>query len=112
MVTEDHDPNEEPSSQDDGLGRMGIFSLHTEGSLRDAREVRQQWGLSSAMSVNEQHSMCFTHGELVVDLVDVFIDPAMVQDSMEEVVPGVLHNRTAKALSKDVGPEGKQRKVL
>lgn len=41
----------------------------------------------------------FTHGELVVDFVDVFVDPAMMQQPMQEVVPGILNHSTAKTLN-------------
>lgn len=50
--------------------------------------------------------MCFTHGELMVDFVDIFVDPAVMQQAMEEVVPGVFDNSTAEALSQDVRPGG------
>ena len=50
--------------------------------------------------------MYFTYGELVVDFVDVFVDPAVVKQAMEEVVPGVFNNSTAKTLSQEVRPGG------
>lgn len=49
---------------------------------------------------------CCTHGELVVDFVDVFVDLAVMQRAMQEVVPGVFDDSTAKALSQDERPEG------
>lgn len=75
VVTEDHDSNEKPGSQDQGLQWVGVFSLHAKRG-----------------------------SELVVDLVDVFVDAAMVQEAVEEVMPGVLDNCTAKALPQDVRP--------
>lgn len=45
----------------------------------------------------------------MVDFVDVFVDPAVMQQAMEEVVPGILNNGTAKALSKHVRPGGEDR---
>lgn len=53
--------------------------------------------------------VCFTHGELMVDFVDVFVDPAVMQQAVEEVVPGIFNNSTAKALSHDVRPGGGSR---
>lgn len=50
--------------------------------------------------------VCFTHSELVVHFVDVFVDPAVMQQAMEEVVPGVFNNSTTKALSQEVRPGG------
>lgn len=47
----------------------------------------------------------FTHGEFVVDFVDVFIDPAMVQQAMQKIVPGVFDHSAAEALKQDEGPE-------
>lgn len=47
----------------------------------------------------------FTHGELMVDFVDVFVDPAMMQQPMQEVVPGVFNHSTAKTLSQNIWPE-------
>lgn len=48
----------------------------------------------------------------MVDFVDVFINPAMMQQAMQKIVPGVFNNGTAKALSQDEGPEkgGQERK--
>lgn len=37
--------------------------------------------------------------------MDVFIDPAMMQQPMQEIVPGVLDHGTAEALEQDEGPE-------
>lgn len=42
----------------------------------------------------------------MVDFVDVFVDPAVVQQAVQEVVPGVFNDSAAKALSQDVRPEG------
>lgn len=47
----------------------------------------------------------FAHGELVVDFVDVFVDPAVMQQPVQEVVPGVLNHGATKTLSQDVRPE-------
>lgn len=52
---------------------------------------------------------CCTHGEFVVDFVDVFVDLAVMQRAMQEVVPGVFNDSTAKALSQDERPEGGER---
>lgn len=53
----------------------------------------------------------FTHGELMVDFVDVFVDPAMMQQPMQKVVPGVFYHSTAKTLSQNIRPEeGDQRR--
>lgn len=52
-------------------------------------------------SVCTSESFCeyvFTHGELMVDFVDVFVDPAMMQQPMQEVVPGVFNHSAAKTL--------------
>lgn len=46
-----------------------------------------------------------THGELMVDFVDVFVDPAMMQQPMQEVVPGVFNHSAAKTLSQNIWPE-------
>lgn len=35
MVAEDHDSNEETSTQDEGLSRVSVLSLHAERSLGD-----------------------------------------------------------------------------
>jgi len=75
VVTEDHDPDEEASSEDQRLRRVGVLCLHAE------------W-----------------RSELVVDFVDVFVDSAVVQQTMEEVVPGVFHHSTAQTLGHQVGP--------
>lgn len=48
----------------------------------------------------------FTHGELMVDFVDVFVDPAVVQQAMQKVVPGIFDNSTTKAPSHNIGPGG------
>lgn len=53
-------------------------------------------------------SLCeytFTHGELVVDFVDVFVDPAMMQQPMQKVVPGVFDHSAAETLNQNVRPE-------
>lgn len=55
-------------------------------------------------------SVCLTHGELVVDLVDVLVDPAMMQQAMEKVVPGIFDNSTAEALSQNIRPEGERKR--
>ena len=39
-----------------------------------------------------------THCELVVDLVDVLVDLAVVQQSVKEVVPSVLDHSTTQTL--------------
>lgn len=41
--------------------------------------------------------------------MDVFVDPAVMQQAMEEVVPGVFNNSTTKALSQEVRPERRAR---
>lgn len=41
----------------------------------------------------------------MVDFVDVFVDPAMMQQPMQEVVPGVFNHSTAKTLSQNIWPE-------
>lgn len=63
------------------------------------------------MCVCERFCECmFTHGELVVDFVDVFVDPAMMQQPMQEVVPGVFNHSTAKTLNQNIWPvEGDQK---
>lgn len=73
MVTGDYDADEETSAQDESLSRMGVFCLHAKRS-----------------------------GEFMVDFVNVFVDPAMMQQAMDKVVPGVLNNSTTKALSQEV----------
>lgn len=75
VVAEDHDADEETSSQDESLGRMSVFRLHAKRS-----------------------------SELMVDFVDVFVDPAVMKQSMEEVVPCVFNNSAAQALSQEVRP--------
>lgn len=47
----------------------------------------------------------FTYCELMVDFVDVFVDPAVMQQAVQKVVPGIFNNSTAKALSQDIWPE-------
>lgn len=47
----------------------------------------------------------FTHGELMVDFVNVFVDPAMMQQPMQKVVPSVFHDSAAETLSQNIGPE-------
>lgn len=37
--------------------------------------------------------------------MDVFINPAMMQQAMQKIVPGVFNNGTTEALSQDEGPE-------
>lgn len=41
----------------------------------------------------------------MVYFVDVFIDPAMMQQPMQKIVPGVFDHSTAEALEQDEGPE-------
>lgn len=53
--------------------------------------------------------MCFAHSELMVDFVDVFVDPAVMQQAMEEVVPGVFNNSTTEALGQEVRPGRRER---
>jgi len=77
VVTEDHDADEEAGSQDQSLGRVCVLGLHAERG-----------------------------SELMVDLVDVFVDTPVVQRPMQEVVPGVLNHSTAKTLGQQVGPAG------
>lgn len=48
---------------------------------------------------------CLTHCKLVVDFVDVFVDPAVMQQPMQKVVPGIFNNSTAEALSQNIWPE-------
>lgn len=100
VVTEDHDANEEPSAQDERFSRVSIFSLHAKRSLGDS------WGEFPVvpLCLSLLSHVDFTHSELVVDFVDVFVDPAVVKQSMEEVVPRVFNHRTAKALSQEVRP--------
>lgn len=38
VVAEDHDSNEETSTEDDRLSRMSVLCLHPEGSLGNKRE--------------------------------------------------------------------------
>lgn len=125
VVTEDHDADEETSSQDEGLSRMGVFGLHAERSLKDSGEDCYVYCLphlfiSSLISnctvkrlsrkrrvcvYSSYHVRCvFTHSELVVDFVDVLVDPAVMQQPVEEVVPGVFDDGTTEALGQDVGP--------
>lgn len=52
----------------------------------------------------------FTHSELVVDFVDVFVDAFVVKQPMEEVVPGVLDDSAAEALGQEVRPRGEDNK--
>ena len=47
---------------------------------------------------------CVAHRELVVDLVDVFVDPTVVEEAVEEVMPSVLNHCTTKTLSHHVRP--------
>lgn len=71
--------------------------------------------------MNEEECVCtsesfcecvFTHGELMVDFVDVFVDPAMMQQPMQEVVPGVFNHSAAKTLNQNIRPgEGDQRET-
>lgn len=50
--------------------------------------------------------MCVcTDGELMVDFVDVFVDPAVMQQPMQKVVPGVFNHSAAKTPSQHVWPE-------
>lgn len=39
VVTEDHDADEEASSQDESLSRVGVFCLHAKRSLKDSGET-------------------------------------------------------------------------
>lgn len=39
VVTEDHDANEESSTQDDSLKRMSVFCLHTKRSLENSGDT-------------------------------------------------------------------------
>lgn len=39
VVTEEHDADEETSTQDESLSRMSVFCLHAEWSLRDSRHA-------------------------------------------------------------------------
>lgn len=45
------------------------------------------------------------HSELVVDFVDISVDAPVVQDTVEEVVPGVLHHGAAETPSQERRPE-------
>lgn len=47
----------------------------------------------------------FTHGELVVDFVDIFVDPAMMQQPVQKVVPGVFNDSAAETLDQNIRPE-------
>lgn len=47
----------------------------------------------------------------MVDFVDVFINPAMMQQAMQKIVPRVFNNGTAEALSQDEGPEKRRPRV-
>ena len=48
--------------------------------------------------------MCFTHSEVMMDFVDVFVDPSVMQQAMEEVMPSVLNDSTTKALGQEGWP--------
>lgn len=63
-------------------------------------------GISGVVGCGIYVCVCIskTHGELVVDFVDVLVDPAVVEKSVEEVVPRVFHHGAAEALSHDVRP--------
>lgn len=41
VVTEDHDADEETSSQDESLSWVGVFGLHAKRSLREERRDSQ-----------------------------------------------------------------------
>lgn len=43
-----------------------------------------------------------------MDFVDVFIDPAMMQQPMQKIVPGVFDHSTAEALEQDEGPDKRE----
>lgn len=75
VVAEDHDANEEASPEDDRLSGVSVFCLHAKRS-----------------------------SELMVDFVDVLVDPAVMQYAMKEIVPGILNNSTAEALSQEIWP--------
>lgn len=47
----------------------------------------------------------------MVDFVDVLVDPAVMQYAMKEIVPGILNNSTAQALSQEIWPgeEGQEK---
>lgn len=111
MVAEDHDTNEETSSQDESLCRMSIFCLHTKRSLKGGRNsvvhIKQTEQPDTVTLFLFLSSLeYFTHSELMVNFVDVFVDLAVMQQAMEEVVPSVFNNCTAKTLSKDIRPAG------
>lgn len=40
----------------------------------------------------------------MMDFVDEFVDPPVMQQAMEEVMPGVLNDSTAKALGQEGRP--------
>lgn len=48
----------------------------------------------------------------MMDFVDVLVDPAVMQYAMKEIVPGILNNSTAEALSQEIcpGEEGQERR--
>lgn len=113
VVTEDHDADEESSTQDDCLKRVGVFCLHAKWSLENSGETviscaitfLYRWGPQQLLSL-------ITHSELVVHFVDVFVDSAVMQQAMEEVVPGVFDDSTAKALSQEVRPGRGERELF
>lgn len=136
VVTEDHDADEETSSQDECLSGMGVLCLHAKWRLEDSRETVMKtraclcvsgqfftcvliivWLIINStvkrctrkcwISVYLYDHVCFPYCELMVDFVDVFVDPAVVKQTVEEVVPGVLNNSAAKTLSQEVRPGGK-----
>lgn len=75
MIAEEHDPDEEARAEDERFQRVRVLGLHPEGSL-----------------------------ELVMDFVDVFINPLVVQEAVQEIVPGVLNHGTAEAPRHDPVP--------
>lgn len=76
------------------LQEATLISNHT-----DRRSTRKPVGVNVAQ----------TYSELVVDFVDVFVDPAVMQQAMEEVVPGVFNNCTTEALSQEIRPGRRER---
>lgn len=54
VITEDHDSDEEPSAEDEGLGGMSVLGLHAERSLRNSRDVRCErdccWVFTSSLN--------------------------------------------------------------
>ena len=54
VVAEEHDADEEPGAQDQGLSRVGVLSLHAERSLGDRRHA------TLLNSSYDHPSLCFT----------------------------------------------------